>query len=146
MAATPVAPEFLVGVVYDGAATLKLDFDPVDAVAPDANVGAFKTLVLQKIRPLPEFAHVTLTGQMFVYGPWQQTPKTAEWRAKLDDVDAALSRGASIRVGVTGAQAYFVVRVPSPGTSPLAAACGRACASGRVWGECVPRRPRVSVV
>ena len=146
MAATPVAPEILVGVVYDGAATLKLDFDPVGNVAPNANVGDFKTLVLAKISRLPVCAHVTDAMEMFIYGPWQQRPRTAEWRAKLDDVDAALSRGASIRVGVTGAQAYFVVRVPSPGASPRAAARGRACASGRVWGECLPRRPRVPVV
>ena len=146
MAATPVAPEFLVGVVYDGAATLKLDFDPVGNVAPNANVGDFKTLVLAKISRLPACAHVTDAMEMFIYGPWQTEPTPADWRAKVVADDSKLSRGASIRVGVTGAQAYFVVRVPSPGTSPLAAACGRACASGRVWGECVPRRPRVSVV
>ena len=144
MAATPAAPEFLVGVVYDGAATLKLDFDPIDGVAPDANVGVFKTLVLRKIRPLPEFAHVTLTGQMFIYGPWRTQPARHG-----NDVSALLQAGEPLGIldvladlpelalpgrAAAGQHFFFVVRVPPPGASPLPAA--RACAGGRACAEC----------
>ena len=111
----PVTPVFLVGVVYDGATTLKLDFDPIDGVAPDANVGVFKTLVLGKIRPLPEFAHVTLTGQMFVYGPWPSADDVPE-----DVARATRGRGRAPTVLLSAlydgpaSDLFFLVRVPAP--------------------------------
>ena len=153
MAAPPAAPaavaraaatRVLVGIVYDDSTStplLQLDFATVGGVTPDSD---FKTLVLRKIRPLPEFAHVTLTGQMFIYGPWRTQPARHG-----NDVSALLQAGEPLGIldvladlpelalpgrAAAGQHFFFVVRVPPPGASPLPAA--RACAGGRACAEC----------
>ena len=111
----PVTPVFLVGVVYDGATTLKLDFDPIDGVPLDATVEAFTVLVLDRIRSLRDFAHVTDTMEMFIYGPWPSADDVPE-----DVARATHGRGRAPNVLLSAlydgpaSDLFFLVRVPAP--------------------------------
>jgi len=57
--------------------------------------------------------------QMTVFGPWTRRPRSAEWTARLADVDGALDPADVLEPLLVGMErAFFLVRITTP---PVAA-------------------------